>query len=403
MRTVHIWKGPTKLQLLECDFDKLGCGPTKIGSFGEYLVILDSRHNILFATITNLSLGFKESNLGLQAIDFVCTENVLYVLNKRGKVFKIGSNNLSVYEEIILFEEGKSCTHGHTTNSQHITVKSISVGTMGVLFLSDPGYLWVSGEHPQLDVHKEDEPTKVVFFEGRQIAAISSGKDFNATISQKRENGVRTIPSEDDSENIEGNVFMTPCPQCLNDNVVSPLSPQSSFDTCPLGLHVSANSPSPSTPTSRNNTIASEDRNHGNDDTSSTEEDSCSLIKDDKSGSETEEQDDNISVIVEKGDGMGLLHINTETARQFLTRQLSWVSSGGEELLAEVSGPTKIIKQNVSTVASFVYEGVKTVGDKVVTLSRHMSGGSDNNSDSFDDFVTDEFNLSQLSNASSIK
>lgn len=402
MITVHIWKGSTKLQLLECDFDKLVCEPKKIGSFGEYLVILNSRNNILFATVSNTSLDFIESNLGLQAIDFVCTENNLYILNKKGKVFKICSDNLLVYEEVVLFEEGKSCAHGHTTNSQHIIVKNISVGTMGVLYLSDTGFLWVSGEHPQLDVHK-NEPTKVSFFEGRHIASISSGKDFNVTISQKRENGVRTIPSEDDSENIDGNVFLTPCPQCLNDNVASPLSPQSSFDTCPLGLHISANTPSPSTPTSRNNTIASEDRNHGNDDTSSTEEDTCSLIKDDKSGSETEEQDDNISVIVEKGDGMGLLHINTETARQFLTRQLSWVSSGGEELLAEVSGPTKIIKQNVSTVASFVYEGVKTVGDKVVTLSRHMSGGSDNNSDSFDDFVTDEFNLSQLSNASSIK
>ena len=88
---------------------------------------------------------------------------------------------------------------------------------------------------------------------------------------------------------------------------------------------------------------------------------------------------------------------------RFLTRQLSWVSSGGEELLAEVSVPTRIIKQNVTTMASLVYEGVKTVGDKVVTLSRHMSGGSDNNTESFEEFVTDDFNPSNCSNTSSLR
>ncbi|KAJ9583748.1 hypothetical protein L9F63_021911 [Diploptera punctata] len=36
-----------------------------------------------------------------------------------------------------------------------------------------------------------------------------------------------------------------------------------------------------------------------------------------------------------------------------------------------------IIRQNVSSVASMVYEGVKTVGDRGATLFRHMSGGSE--------------------------
>lgn len=77
------------------------------------------------------------------------------------------------------------------------------------------------------------------------------------------------------------------------------------------------------------------------------------------------------------------------------------VSTGGEELLAEVSGPTRIIRRNVSTVASMVYEGVKTVGDKVATLSRHVSGGSDNNSESFEEF--EELNNSNASITSSYR
>lgn len=71
---------------------------------------------------------------------------------------------------------------------------------------------------------------------------------------------------------------------------------------------------------------------------------------------------------------------NTEAAKEFLTRQFSWMSSAGEEYLVECTEkPTRIIKENVSNMASLVYEGVKTVGDKVATLSRHMSGSSDNN------------------------
>ncbi|XP_054282375.1 alsin [Macrosteles quadrilineatus] len=402
MNTIYLWKGSAKLNVIGFESGNLCKFPTKIGCLGETLVLLDSNYTIWFGTLSlDSSIHFMDS--GIKAVDFVCSNNTLYYLSDGGRVFKGHSENLDKWTEVVLFEEGKSCAHGHTTSSQHIFVKSVAAGNMGVLFLSDTGHLWVCGEHPQLDIHKDDEPTKVSFFEGRHITCINSGKDFNVVLTHKRESGVCPTYHEDQKSD-DGNAFSAACPQCLSENIISPLSPQTCFDSCPLGLPLTNNTPSPSTPTSKNNTLNSEDRNNDIDNTSSsTEEDSCSLIRDDHSLSEAKEDEDSISVIVEKGDGMGLLHINTESARQFLTRQLSWMSSGGEELLAEVSVPTKIIKQNVSTVASFVYEGVKTVGDKVVTLSRHMSGGSDNNSDSFDDFATDDFNLSHASNTSSVK
>lgn len=402
MKTIHIWKGSNKLKIVKNNCGVIPHSPAKIGFLEDTLVLLDSKCQLWFGSLSNSAIEFKNSDLNV--IDFVCLEKYVYFTNDKGKVFKLQLSKTNVQEvcEIILFEEAKSCSHGHTTHSQDVTVRSISVGNMGVLFLSETGHLWVCGEYPQLDVHKGDETTKVRFFEGRHITSISSGKDFNVAITHKRESGICPANVNEDNKSDEGasSVFFTACSQCANENIVSPLSPQTYLDgSCPLGLKLSNDSPSPSTPTSKNNTIASEFKNNENDDTSTSTE--CSIAKDNISN--IDEQDDNISVIVEKGEGMGLLHINTESARQFLTRQLSWVSSGGEELLAEVSVPTKIIKQNVSSVASFVYEGVKTVGDKVATLSRHMSGGSDNNSDSFDDFVTDDFNLSHASNNSSFK
>lgn len=59
---------------------------------------------------------------------------------------------------------------------------------------------------------------------------------------------------------------------------------------------------------------------------------------------------------------------------------LSFFVAGEEYLVECTEKPTRIIKENMTNVASFVYEGVKTVGGKVATLSRHVSGSSDCNS-----------------------
>lgn len=64
---------------------------------------------------------------------------------------------------------------------------------------------------------------------------------------------------------------------------------------------------------------------------------------------------------------------NTEAAKEFLTRQISRMSTVGEEYLMECAEkPTRIIKENMTNVASFVCEGV----NKVV---RHVSLGSAEN------------------------
>lgn len=401
MKGIHLWKGSSKLQKITEAGAVFGhLKPLKIQSGVDSIVMLDSSQNIWVGKIS-LDLKIQFESVYISAHDFICVGKHIYFVNGDGKVFKSDLTNMDIISEVVLFEDANSCPHGNSTCSQHISVKYIAIGTMGILFISNKGHLWAFGEQPQLNVIKECGPTKVSFFEGRNIISANSGKDFSAIITHKRDCISYTTIKDDFKDNESTNNCVTSCQQCMNENIL-PLSPQNCFDTCPLGLP--SNSPSSSTPTSKNNTIASEEINDADCViSSSTEEDSCLAIKNKEYHDEINENNDHFEVKVEKIDGIGLLHINTESARQFLTRQLSWVSSGGEELLAEVSVPTKIIKQNVSTVASFVYEGVKTVGDKVVTLSRHMSGGSDNLSDSFDDFAPDEYNLSHASNTSSVK
>ena len=395
MSQVHFW---WRYELLtaryseeETNFDFI-----KLITLGKSLFLLDKSHQVWQGNIDS-SYSVTLSRTNILALDIGATNLHLYYVTEIGRVFRL-SPTLESCEEVVLYEEASSCSHGYITSSRRINVKQISAGGMGVIFLSDTGELWASGDHPQLGIYNEIEPKKVMFFEGRHVTLISSGEDFNVIISHKRDD----VCSVNQPENGEPEVFLSNCPHCTSDIVASPLSPQSCSDTCPLGVQYkkSCESLSASTSTSKNNGVS--ENKGSNDNTSSCTEDSnqrSDITECNLSPQSLEDDERNNSEIGDRVSSM--LLINTEAARQFLTRQLSWVSSGGEELLAEVSGPTRILRQNVTTVASLVYEGVKTVGDKVATLSRHVSGGSDNNSDSFEEF--EELNRSNISLNSSLR
>lgn len=236
------------------------------------------------------------------------------------------------------------------------------------MFVTENGQLWASGNQPEIDINST-EPRKVKFFEGRSISQVTCGSNFNVATLRKP---AKTMRDDTDSENeLEEEVFVNSCPQCLNNIMLSPASITSS-DTCPMGLHVQQFSGDRST-----NSISALS-------TASKEHDMPILEECDRKDQnivteEDKETDLNHMSELDKEEKKNVIFINTEAARQFLT---SWVSSYGsvkEESIENTDNPTKLIKQNVSNMANFVYEGVKNVGGKVVTLSRHMSGSSDIN------------------------
>lgn len=200
------------------------------------------------------------------------------------------------------------------------------------MYISESGQLWASGNQPQINV-KSSEPKKVTFFEGRVVSEISCGSNFNVAIARKCSRSTKDTDSEND---LDDEVFVRSCPQCLSVANASPRSATSS-DTCPLELH---------------------------------------QLGDDRSITSA------ISSLAESEPGKKSgAFFNANAARQFLTRQLPWVSSYSKDDVFQESAdePANLLKQNVSSVANLVFEGVKTVGDKVATLSRHVSGSSDVN------------------------
>ncbi|XP_046588245.1 alsin isoform X5 [Neodiprion lecontei] len=406
-RYMYLWRGPEKILYTFGDQPSgLIC---RLVTVKDHVFVSTTTNNLYHGVVaTHLEsetcplLTFKR--VQFYAMDIATNSDYLFIVNDAGQVLRIDPSDMTHVETITLREEPKSCSHGYKADNESVKVKSLAASDNAMLFIAENGQLWANGDQPQIDI-KTSEPKKVTFFDGRIVSSVACGANFNVALVRKI---IRTMKDDTDSENdLEEEVFVSSCPHCVSDVMLSPVS-QPSTDTCPLGLHVRQSSEDRST----NSTSAPS--------TASKDHDNALLLDDEKRFddlSKTLTNGDNFSdglpIELQREEKKNVIFINTEAARQFLTRQLSWVSSygnAGEELLAECADrPTRIIKQNVSNMASLVYEGVKTVGDKVVTLSRHMSGSSDNNEaqdsgqDGLEDGVTGDTKPTATSLANSLR
>lgn len=199
-----------------------------------------------------------------------------------------------------------------------IKVKSIAVNDSSSLFITENDELWANGNIPQIDI-KCDIPKKVIFFDGRIMSSVSCGINFWIAISRKI---LDTSNDDTDDENDNEKVYVNNCSKCtdeINDN-------EKSFCN-----------------------INDNDRHHN-------------------------KIDKKIEKLTDLNDSM-----NTSVNKNFRAKKLSHVSSLGDDVgdtnnnYDDISNSSKILRQNVSNVASFVCEGVKLISDKVTNLSRQMS------------------------------
>ena len=267
-------------------------------------------------------------------------------------------------------------------------VTAIAVNNTSALFVTENGQLWASGDQPQIDIQSQ-EPKKVFFFDGRVVSDVACGSNFYVVLVRKIH---RLTKGDMNSENDVEEVFVKSCSQCLSNVIPSPMSVTSS-DTGPMGINPQQFSDCHSTNSiSAISSASKEDVFHTIEEEKLITNSVNSIMNGEICANEVLESD--------KEAKKNIILMNTEAARQFLTRQLSWVSSYGstkdEIQMDTIDNPASLIKQNVSNMANLVYEGVKTVGDKVVTLSRHVSGSSDVNdvrddiSDNFEELGIEE-------------
>lgn len=322
----------------------------KITSINKHVYILTVAHQIYHGVVDDANHVTLEKHDESEIIDIDSCANYLYTVNIEGEVHK-RDQDLKILNELCLFEESKSCLYGHVDSRKiKIPVKNISINKFGQVFITDSGQLWASGYMPQIGIHS-DVPKKVTFFDGRIVYTACVGYDFAVAVVNKH-NSNEDTDSEDGDDEKE---FLLSCPQCLS---ISQATSPNSISENYTKLHNSYDI----------ETTSTSSKNSG----SSFNDPEKSLLN----GKNSPISNNDINDKTEKN----IIFRNTEAAKQFLTRKISWMSSAGEEYLAECAEkPSRIIKENVTTVASFVYEGVKTVGDKVATLSRHVSGSSECN------------------------
>ena len=349
MSNLFIWNTTNKLDLLSDVTD----GVKKISNIADHLYLVtcnnDLYHGIVEVVENREQIRLVKHN-GIKTKDLDCSDEHVYVVDVNGKVI-VCTENLEVVKEIVLVEDSKFCAHGQCGTKFKMKVDKISIGRYGILFLTDNGQLWAMGNMRPIGINS-DMPKRVSFFEKRLVYNAEVGHDFAIAVVSKNLN--------QENDNYDEEVLESSCPGCISESrLTSPVSLNSFSDACPLGLPIPASYDIETTSTSSKN-----------DSSSSNDVSKCLQNGDVHKHSETSDSTDK----TEKN----IIFRNTEAAKEYLTRQLSWMSSAGEEYLVECTEkPTRIIKENVSTVANLVYEGVKTVGDKVATLSRHVSGSSD--------------------------
>lgn len=381
------WRGLTPLEVGSSQVpDKI----VKLCSLGSDFIVLGNDHGLYHCEIKEERLEFKRIN-GLAAIDISYHDDILYVIDIHGRLYKTNPSFKSK-EEIVVKEDAKCCPHGFKSSSYKVKFRNVVISDFGQLFISSDGQLWGSGVMPQITLDTSSIK-KVPFFEGRTVYSASVGQNFAAVIARK--NVKRSGNYDTESDNDDEEVFASNCSQCQTIiGLASPASVPSLSETCPLGVQISKSSEDSSSTTAPQTDVHVDAHSFTEDSSPSSEESKVAKLnatqkntnieaisqQDDKAieddDESTEVDNDTPHASTEK---INNIFINTDAARQFLSRQLSWVSAGEDYLVEYTEKPTRIIKENVSNLTNLVYEGVKTVGDKVATLSRHVSGSSDNN------------------------
>lgn len=312
----------------------------KICSNRNEVFLLTTGHDLYTGTI---DLNEKQqqqiihlNHLRPTIIDIECSADSLYVVHQNGCVYRkylIDLPQTNEWQEIVV-PNPKLCVHGYRSSTDKVLIAQINCNNDGVLFTTLKRELYAMGNFG--DVVRSECPVPVECFSGFKIIQVTTGEHFVVVLTHKKPHiDVDDFNSEESST--DSAVFLnSECPQC---------APNS-------GFRLNDSVYKSTTETSIASSVSQSDV---------FELDSGSIV--------TVDQTESVSGAVSHKDG----------ALNFLLESLSIASE-------DAGKKTTLLKENVSNLTSMVRERVRT-------LSRHMSGSSDNDppgcanvtQDTFDD------------------
>ncbi|XP_012274645.1 alsin [Orussus abietinus] len=362
-KSILLWRNDSRVLITFCD--EPNAAISKLVTINDYVFIATTTCDLYYGEvkITNNSPSVVFNRTDFHATDISSNSKYVFVVNPEGHVLKINPIDLTIVDTIILKEELRQCIHGNVEEENILKVRSIDVNDDAALFVTQNGQLWASGKQPQINVNTV-QPKKVIFFENHHVFQVACG--FNFQIALTRKSLTSTDDDSDSEKNPEQDVIISSCPQCVI-NMTNIRASMESSNTSALEVY------------------AQQKKTVNNSHTLSLENKPLEAISSPKDLLNSEnsflDSDEHSSSFTDSGkeEKKNLIFIKNESAQQFLTRQLSWVSSYknvGEGLLAECTDrPTRLIKQNVSNMAYYVHQAIH---DSVKTVSKHISGNSNN-------------------------
>ena len=244
-------------------------------------------------------------------VSLACTSSHILFVTDRGRVLR---SDLVTPEKVEEFKVKPQfvCSHGVCENGARLITRELSCHSQRILLVSDSGKIWT------IDDSKSKHPSTIPALEDKTLLSVVSGNDFSAVLVQEYPEPDEKDQSSKISTGDHKNkpIYLPSCPDCREQEL------KSREQIC----EEKTGQFGPGQGTNDSNTLA--------------------------------------QACWSKADHLvrqSALLLNSEAAKQFLNRQLSWVTGSSdlddnqEDIIAE--------KKDNSKVTSRVAEGVRNIGN----------------------------------------
>lgn len=302
---------------------------------------------VYLSTLKQDGLSGKLQELALPCqtvVGIACNSTHTIFVTDRGRVLRSELETPEKVEELAIKQPNLCCPHGVVEDGGRLFVREVASHSKNLLFISDSGKVWA------VDETKSLLPEKLPAFENKTPVSIICGSNFSIALIQDCENPGDIKPMTGNKSNrdsldgahiskaspFDGSCIVSSCLECREQSILS-------LHTLDLNGH-----------------------------------------------QQDQDLKDNVNSLAQvcwsKADHLvrqSALLLNStpqlDAAKQFLTKQLSWVTgSESDDCNGPASASSLESGNNVTQqVASRVVEGVRNLGDAVVNrMSRHWSGTS---------------------------
>lgn len=305
---------------------------------------------VFLSTLKQDGLSGKLQELALPCqtvVGIACNMSHVIFVSDRGKVLRSELSTPEKVEELTVKKPSLCCPHGFLEDGERLLVREVASHSKITLFVSDTGQVWA------FDENKNMQPDQIPTFKNKAPISIHAGSNFSIALIEDTQN-------QEESTSASSNEAAKAGKDSVDG---AALAKATSPDRVPyVG----------SCQECREASLLANNRDRSGDEKSDKDTKDISNTLAQVCWSKADHLVRQSAILLNSTPQLG------DAAKQFLTRQLSWVTGSAESdegnpgSPASLSEPGKVTQQ----VASRVADGVRSLGDAVSRMSRHWSASS---------------------------